>query len=471
MAEATKMIAPHSLSTILKPRSIAIIGASNSPAKVGYNVLRNLIDIGYEGKIYPINPTDDQVLGIKAYKSVLDVPGEIDLAALGVPSKAVLGIVDECARKGVKGAVVYVAGFAEVDQEGARLQEKMLQIARSAGMRIFGPNINGIINSSAKMNLSFNPFPKYGGPVSLLTQSGALGSALFYRAVEEGLSFEKFIAIGNKSDIDEIEVLEFLENDETTRAIAMYLEGVKSGKRLIETAKRLTPKKPIVAIKIGATKAGSRAALSHTGSITGDDAINTAAFKQGGIVRVSGPTEMIDTLIALLNQPAPAGNRVHILTTAGGIGAVCTETCEKNGLDVVLTGEETAQNLRKIMSGFMSVKNPVDLTVTDYATIKTVVEILIDSPDNDCIILNLLINVFQSIEDVARLWSEVRERAKKKGKTLICCLMGKPGTIEGIVTIRSVGLPAYPTPERAAFTMAKLYEYGHLQRKLKAQAT
>lgn len=471
MGEAMKEVKPHTLSTILWPRSIALIGASNSPTKVGYNVLRNLIDIGYDGRIYPINPTDAEVLGLKAYKSVLDVPGEIDLAALAVPSKAVLGVVDECARKGVKGAVVYVAGFAEVDQEGARLQEKMLQIAKSAGMRIFGPNINGIINSSAKMNLSFNPFPKYGGPVSLLTQSGALGSALFYRAVEEGISFEKFIAIGNKSDIDEIEVLEFLENDEATRAIAMYLEGVKSGKRLIETARRLTPKKPIVAIKIGATKAGSRAALSHTASLTGDDAINAAAFKQAGILRVSGPTELLDTLIALINQPPPAGNRVHILTTAGGIGAVCTETCEKNGLEVVVTGEETARNLRKVMAGFMSVRNPVDLTVTDYPTIKAVVEMLIESPDNDCVIWNILINVFQSVEDVARLWDETRGLAREKGKTIVCCLMGKPGTIEGIVKIRGIGLPAYPTPERAAFTMAKLYEYGQLQRRIKNLAS
>jgi len=458
---------PKSLEALMNPKSIAIIGASGTPGKIGYQIFKNLVSCGYSGKIYPVNPGATEVLGVKAYPSIKDVPEPVDLAGIVLPNKVVPSVMEECAQRGVKVAIIYSGGFAEASGEGVELQRKVVEAAKKSGIRILGPNVNGIINNSIKLNIQFNDFGGVSGPASLLTQSGALGSGIYFRAISEyGFGFNKFMSFENRADINEIDGLEYLAEDPSTEVIALYIEAVSDGKKFMELAKRTTKHKPIVALKVGVTEAGKRASMSHTGSLAGSDEVYDSMLRQSGVIRVHEVTEMLDAVEALAYQPVPKGNNVCICTMAGGLGIMCADICEKLGLKLPVPSEETQQAWKKFIPAFGSARNPVDLTGS-FSTdmLKGVIEVALRDKSFDSVIATGILSSWQTERQQTDAWLASNELAREMGKPLICCLMGgRERMQEGVNALREKKIPVYPTPERAAkalFALAKRRMLAH----------
>ncbi len=319
------------LEKMFYPASVAVIGASKEQGKVGRAVLDNLV-AGFEGRIYPINPKADEIGGLKCYKSVLDVPGDIDLAIIVIPAKLVRGAVKECGEKGIKYLVIISAGFKEVGPEGARLENEVKTIAKQYGIRIVGPNCLGIINTISKCNASFARGMPPRGNVSIITQSGALGTAILDWSAMTGVGFVNFVSLGNKADLNEIDFMQAWQEDKETQVILAYLEGITDGQRFMRVAREVSKQKPVVVVKSGRTSAGARAVSSHTGSLAGSDAAYDAAFAQSGVLRAGTMDEFFDLAGGFSAQPVPKGDRIAIVTNAGGPGILATDACEKYGL-------------------------------------------------------------------------------------------------------------------------------------------
>jgi acyl-CoA synthetase (NDP forming) len=345
------------------PKSVAIIGASGTPGKAGYGVIKNLLDNEYTGKIYPINPSLSEVFGCKAYASVKDLPEVPDVAIIIIPAPATVKAVRECAEKGVKAVIIASGGFAEVDDQGARFQEEIVKIARDSGMRVIGPNTSGIISTPSKFTSTFFPLGKIRrGTVAYIAQTGNFAThTMRWILTSEYYGVSRVIGLGNKCDIDDADALEYLGEDPETKVICMYLEGFKNGRRFLNVASKVSRKKPIIALKAGYTAAGIRAALSHTASLTSDDFIVNAAFKQAGIVRVQYYSDLINAAKALAFQPLPNGNRVAILAPSGAMGVVAADACETSGLKVANLSEQTLRNLQSISPSWIKVSNPIDI--------------------------------------------------------------------------------------------------------------
>jgi acetate---CoA ligase (ADP-forming) len=343
---------------MLQPKSVAVIGASAAKGKIGHTVMVNLQESKYEGKIYPINPKEDQILGINCFASVLDVDGPIDAAIITVPAKFVSNIVDECGKKGVKGLLVITSGFSEVGDEA--LEHEIVEKANSYGMRVLGPNIVGVLSNSDKFNGSFAPFLPYKGSASLVSQSGALLIGIDAQTYTRGIGFDKLISNGNMSDINFADMIEWLDQDQNTSCISLYVEGFKDGKRVIENGRKAT--KPIIALKSGISAHGAAAAASHTGSLAGTSKIYKSAFAQAGIIQASDIGNLFDRTLVLSLQPPMNGDNVLILTNGGGVGVLATDSAEKFGVPLKFAPENLQEELKKYMPSFGSAKNPVDLT-------------------------------------------------------------------------------------------------------------
>ncbi|HEY9205641.1 MAG TPA: CoA-binding protein, partial [Candidatus Methanoperedens sp.] len=326
------------LSSIFEPKSVAVIGASNNEAKWGGRILKNILG-SFKGPIYPVNPKETKIQGVTSYPSVLDIPGDVEMAVITIPSNSVIPVVEECGKKGVKGVIVVSAGFSETGNEGALLEKKLLSVVNKYGMRMIGPNTLGIVNEPASLNASVIGRLPRRGSISFITQSGTLGLALAEWTIETELGLCKVISTGNKANTDDVDLIEYLDKDPSTGVIAMYIEGVNRGKRFIETARRV--KKPIIAIKTGRSKRGAKAVFSHTGSIAGSDEIFSAAFRQAGILRVDTIDEVFDAALAFSCQPLPKGNNVAIISNGGGASIVATDECERHGINITDLEEET----------------------------------------------------------------------------------------------------------------------------------
>jgi acetyl coenzyme A synthetase (ADP forming)-like protein len=346
------------LTGTLKPKSLAVVGASSNPDKIGYKVLDRLIESGYEGGIYPINPKDPEILGHKAYASVKDVPYVIDAAVITVPAKFVLDVVRECGEKGVKGVIIITSGFGEVGDH--ETEDAIVATAKEFGMRVLGPNIIGVISNSDKMNASFAPFLPLAGKASLVSQSGALLIALDAASYSRGVGFDKMISIGNMSDIDFADLIEYLAEDESTSCITFYIEGIKDGQRFMKEARKCT--KPIVALKAGVSTHGAAAAASHTGSLAGSSKIYEAAFRQCGVSSATDLNDLFDRTQALSLQPPMKGDNLLVITNGGGVGVLATDSAERVGLPLHFAPTDVQEELKKHMPEFGSAKNPVDLT-------------------------------------------------------------------------------------------------------------
>jgi acetyl coenzyme A synthetase (ADP forming)-like protein len=349
------------LEAIFTPRSVAVVGASPDPTKLGHRVLKNIVENGYIGRILPIHPSAPQVLDLPAYASIGAVPEPIDLAVIVVPPQAVLGVVEECGKQKVQGLVVITAGFKEVGGEGKELERKLIELVAQYDMRMVGPNCLGIIDTTTPLNASFAALMPEKGQIAFMSQSGAMCTAILDWSKVEGIGFSRFVSLGNKADVDEVTLLEEWSDDPHNRVILAYLEGINDGQRFVETARRVTKKTPAIAIKSGTSQAGTQAASSHTGSLAGSEKAYEAAFSQSGILRANTMEQLFDYALAFSYQPLIPGNRIAIVTNAGGPGIICTDAAEHSGLAVARFDPSTIKRLQDELPPTANVFNPIDV--------------------------------------------------------------------------------------------------------------
>ncbi len=349
------------IGSLFQPKAVAVIGASSKPGKVGNIVVKNLISSHYQGEIYPINPKEEFIEGLKNYHSVLDVPGEIDLVVVSIPAQAVVEAVQECVEKHVKNMIILTAGFKEIGGEGARLEREIVEIAREGGMNILGPNVIGSIDTMSPINASFAQMMPHQGNIAFISQSGAMLVAILDWSISVGLGFSKTISIGNKADISEIDLIEYLGEDPDTKVILCYLESISNGDEFLRVVSEVSKKKPIVILKSGSSSAGAKAASSHTGALAGSDLAYDLAFEQTGVIRAHTMTELFDLGLAFSKLPLPKGDRVAVITNAGGGGVVTADAVEKLGLKMAVLSDETINNLKGLLPGEANVTNPIDV--------------------------------------------------------------------------------------------------------------
>jgi acyl-CoA synthetase (NDP forming) len=375
------------LKLVFEPSSIAFLGATNNPFKWGFRIFANIVNGGFQGKLYPINPTKQEILGRKVYKTVGEIPEIPDLAVIVIPPPGVPAVLRECADKGIKAVVVITAGFAEVDTEGEKRQQEMVEIAQRAGIRFIGPNTDGIVNPHHKLYAEMPPIFPYAGPISIVSQSGNIVGTMMRLAIDSGFGCAKCISSGNEADLHAEDYIRYLADDPQTRVILSYVEGFKDGSRFFEAAKEVTRKKPIVMLKTGETPAGAIAAKSHTASLAGMDTVVDAMCQQSGIVRVRHLDELVDAGTAFLCHPLPRGRRVGIVTAGGGWGVLAADACAKLGLDVVQFPPETINELNSFMPAWWSHGNPVDLVAGLFGDgVMRCIEVVLRSPVVDGVI-------------------------------------------------------------------------------------
>ena len=445
------------LEMFTEPRGVAVIGASTSPGKLGYQVLQNVIQYGYEGAIYPINPTAPDILGRKAYPSVLECPDPVDLAVILVPNKAVPGVMEQCGQRGLKGAVIITAGFREVGPQGKALEQQVVEIARRYGMRIVGPNVLGIIDTVCKLNASFAAGMPRRGRIAFMSQSGALCTSILDLALGQGIGFSRFYSIGNKADINELDLVKAWAEDPETRAIMGYLEGITRGPEFIRAASEVTRSKPIIAIKSGTTSAGSKAVSSHTGTLAGSEAAYDAAFKQCGIIRANSVQDLFDFAQAFARQPLLQGDAIAIITNAGGPGIMASDAVERAGLRLAALSQETKQKLQPQLPPAASVANPIDVLGDALADrYALAIEAALTDPAVNALLLVLTPQTMTQVPETAEALGKL---SKVYGKPVFGALMGDQAIRKGVEVLRSYDVPNYQVPERAVAAIAALWRY------------
>ena len=442
---------------LLSASHVAVIGASNTKGKLGYLFMQNLIG-AYSGEIYPINPGQDTISGLKAYPSIKDTPHRVDLAILTTPPAAAPRIIEECVAADVATAVIISGGFAEIGEKGIELEKSVLEIANKGQLRLLGPNCFGVINTHIGLNASLGLGLPVKGSVSLITQSGAYGMAAFTRSKLGEVGFAKVIAPGNKIDINEIELLSFLRNDPDTRVIAMLIESISNGRELFEEIKRTTEKKPVVILKTGRTSSGQRAASSHTAALAGDYAVTAAALRQAGARLVTDGQTLLDTAAALDKQPVHNGKRVAIITNSGGTGVELTDLLIDHGLEVPALPEKLQEEIQSFLPDQGSAVNPIDVTTqwprfTDMYG--STIRLLMESDETDIILPVLLQRSALMPEVTERVILEYQSaRAGNRDKPLHVCWVAGPEADGNKKKLQDNGIPVHPWPLRTVKTIA-----------------
>ena len=460
------------LRPFFEPRSIAVIGASSSVGTTGYKIVDNLVRHGYQGIVYPVNPNSRHIHSIRTYPSVMEIPGPVDLAVVVVPKERVPEVVDQCGRKGVPALVVISAGFREVGEEGARREAELMEQVRRYGMRLVGPNCMGILSTDpdVRMNATFAPAMPPSGAVSFVSQSGALGVTILDYAAEYGVGIRSFVSAGNKPDVSGNDLLEYWEHDPETRVILMYLENFGNPRRFSQIARRVARRKPIVVVKSGRTQAGARAASSHTGVLAGADPTTDALLSQCGVIRADTVQELFDFGMAFRELPPPKGNRVAIVTNAGGPGIIIADACEAEGLQVAEFAPETLARLKEVFPEEASVRNPVDMVASATAdSYRVALEIILEDPQVDAAIAAFVPPLGVRQADVAS--AIVEARRSHPGIPVLAVLMGKDGLPEGRAELRAAGVPAYIFPESATRALGAMHRHARwVARPLEAPA-
>lgn len=447
------------LEAFFDPKSVAVIGASTSPKKLGYAVLENLVNGGYAevGKIFPINPKADEILGQKAYQTVLDVPDEIDLAVIVIPYPYVPAVLEECGKKKIPGVVVISAGFREAGMEGLERELELVEIAKKYQFRLIGPNCLGIIDTFTPINASFSAGTPPQGPMAFMSQSGALGTAILDWAQAGRLGLAKFVSLGNKADVSEIDLLKAWADDVDTNVIMMYSEGLPNGQEFIKVARKVTKEKPVVAIKSGVTKSGSRAVSSHTGSLAGSEQAYQAAFRQAGVLRANDMASMFDMALALGYQPLLKGDRIVIVTNAGGPGILATDAIERSGMRIARLEVESIQALEKFLPDAASAANPVDVLGDARSDrYRFALDVVSKDPNVDGIMVVLTPQAMTEIEDTARA---VGSLSHEIDKPVLACFMGEAKVNRGIKVLREYDVPNFSFPARAALGFRAMSQY------------
>jgi len=439
-----------SLAAFFQPRSVAVVGASTNPTKLGHAVLKNLVEGGYagQGAIYPINPAASEILGHPAYASVLEVPDPIDLAVIVIPYPSVPEALRDCGQKGIPAAIVISAGFREAGMEGFERELELLQIAQEYNLRLIGPNCLGVIDTNTPLNASFSAGTPPSGPMAFMSQSGALGTAVLDIALAGRLGLSKFVSLGNKADVNETDLLQAWADDPNTRVIMIYSEGMPNGQEFIHVARQVTCKKPVIAIKSGVTQSGSRAVSSHTGSLAGSEQAYQAAFKQAGILRADSMEALFDMALAIGYQPPLTGERIAIVTNAGGPGILATDALEKVGMSMARFQYETIHALEQYLPDAASAANPVDVLGDARADrYRFALETVASDPHVDGLLVLLTPQAMTEIEATAQA---VGKLAQNITKPILACFMGEARVRTGVEILNQAGIPNYPFPERAA---------------------
>lgn len=458
------------LKPIFSPKSIAVVGASRSPLKLGYEILQNILVQGYTGKVIPINPEAPEIMGLRCLPSVIAVKEDIDLAIIAVPSEFVPKVMTECARKKVKGAVIISAGFAESGERGRQLEDEVIEIAKRGGVRVIGPNTLGYKDPIDNLDAAFVFGMPKPGEIALISQSGALCVGMVYYANGEHIGLSRVISVGNKADVDDADLIEYLDQDAHTKVIAMYVEGIKDGRRFLDVARRC--RKPIVAIKAGRTEAGSAAASTHTGSLSGSDAVYDSAFKQVHIQRAYDVGELFDYARALAYQPCAQGNRVGIISNGGGAGIMVADWCESIGLKVPGISKKTADALKPHLPPMVSARNPLDVMGdARFHRYHATGSVMLSDPNIDALVMTCVhAGIARPREYVGAVIKLVEEKKNTK-KPIVACWVGGPEVDEVVQELRVKNIPVYPSAMRAAKAVKCLYEEGRrleLVRKKKA---
>jgi acetyltransferase len=457
------------LKALFEPGSIAVVGASAREGSVGQAVFRNLLFNGYTGVLFPVNPRQRSVMGVKCYGSVLDVDDPVDMAVVVVPAAGVPEVLEQCGRKGIRSAIVISAGFKETGPEGAALEEQVRQQARAAGIALLGPNCLGLITTdpAVSMNASFARTMAQPGNIGFMSQSGALCTSILDYARANHIGFSKFISFGNKADVDEIDLLQYLAQDAQTQVILMYIEDLSDGQLFIHLARQITGeqevRKPILAIKTGRTPEGASAAASHTGSMAGTDEVYDAIMAQAGVLRVETVQELFDYAMAFGNQPMPKDNRVAIVTNAGGPGIMATDACVRQGLRLAHFQEETIAALRASLPPAASLKNPVDL-IGDarHERYEAALRAVLADSNTDAVVVILTPQTMTDIEAVAGVVAALNSSTDKP---IFASFMGGMDVAAGVDILRQHGVPHYPFPEGTSRVLRAMCDYrGWLER-------
>ena len=448
------------LNKMFKPESVAVIGASNTPGKVGYIIVDNLINDGFEGAIYPVNPKGGEILGKKAYASIKDIPEKVDLAIITIPSVFVNDTVKDCGEVGVENMVVITAGFKEVGEEGAKLEAELTALGEKYGINIIGPNSLGITDSHTPLNGSFSQMMPPKGNIAFISQSGAMMVAIIDWSITSGIGFSKVISLGNKAGVNEIELLQYLAEDDETNVIICYLESISDDDDFVRTMRETAVKKPIIVLKSGSSSAGAEAASSHTGALAGSDLAFDTAFGQSGIMRVETMAELFDLGLAFSKAPLPEGSNVAIITNAGGGGVLTVDAMEKVGLDLVKFDEETTAKLKECIPDEGSANNPIDvLGDAPVQRYQESLDIVLHDDRVDSLIVMVCPTASADPDGIAQAILDGRKDSKKP---IIVVNMGGPTFEDANELLRENHIPTYVFPETAVDALAAMTKFAKL---------
>jgi len=474
------------LHRMLTPDSIAFVGANNNVATMGTIQMLNTLKFGFEGRIYPVHPSEKEVLGLKAYASVRHIPESVDLAVITVPARVVPQVIQDCAASGVRHAVVTSGGFGEFGDQGKRLEAEITDLAKEHRIRFIGPNCIGVLNPHHGLNLTMFRYIQPPGPMGLASQSGSYVTQVIHYLARRGMGFSRALSIGNKADIDMVDCLEYLGEDPETRAVALYIEGLKRPRLFLETARRVTREKPVVALYVGGTEAGARASASHTGAVCAPGKLYSDMFRQAGIIEAGTVEDLFFWAWTLANQPPPRGSRVAILTHSGGPASSIADACNKNGLEVPQLSPRTKAVIRPLVPPTAVIENPVDLTFAPDSTIlaRDLPKILLEDPDVDALIIHGLMATSWlsylkdsaeelvgdiSLDELGEMFEnpvrELSEFPRKYGKPVICSTFMGAQIEAATQKLHKYLIPTSDGPEKAAAALAALVRYREIKER------
>ncbi|MEM2739485.1 MAG: acetate--CoA ligase family protein [Candidatus Bathyarchaeia archaeon] len=446
------------LEKLFNPSTVAVIGASRTPGKVGYAILSNIVSSGFNGEVYPVNPNATEILGLKCYPRVTDVPSDVDIAIISIPAQTVLDVAEECGRKGVEYLVVISAGFKEVGPEGLVREVKLQRICRRYGMRLLGPNCLGFIDTYTPLNASFAAAQPLRGYIAFVSQSGALATSILNWARSVGVGFSRFVTLGNRTDIDESDVMESLRMDPNTKVILLYLESVSDGEKFRKIARMVSTVKPVIVVKAGASQHGAVAASLHTGSIAGSDSAYEAVFKQCGVIRARSLEELFHAARLFTSQPIPEGYSTVIVTNAGGPGILATDACERYGVELKNIPIELARELRAKLPPAASLHNPIDiLGDADAERYRITIESILAKGDVDALLIILTPQAMSQPRETAEVLAELR--ARYPDKVMLASFIGGDEMSEARAILRKSGIVDFDFPDDAASSLSILFGY------------
>ena len=445
------------LEHFFNPSSVAVVGASQNPAKIGYDILNNIVRYGYGGAVYPINPRAQEILGHKAYPDLASAPSKINLAVVAVPAPAVMDVLEQCGKNAVDSIVVISAGFKETGPEGARLEKRLATQARELGIRVVGPNCLGIIDTASALNASFAAGMPLGGHIGFFSQSGAMCVAILDWALGENVGFSRFISLGNKMDISETEIMLSMGQDENTRVILGYLESIEDGPRFMKAARQVSKTKPIIIIKSGTTSAGAKAASSHTGALAGSEHAYRAAFKQSGIIHAESMRTLFGCAMAFANQPLPESPSLAIITNSGGPGILAADASDRSSLHLAPIRKETADRLREFLPPTASVYNPIDIIGdASHERYEKTLKVILNDDLIQAVLILLTPTAAVDAQTVARA---IVGLAKDADKPIMTAFMGEKRVRGARKIFQDHAIPTYDYPEDAVAALDAMLRY------------